>query len=286
MARRFALLGAVCATCAGLSAVPASPPAPVLAGAAAPADPHVLVTAANPAAPELSVTEARDALVALVAEREGSDRLPRDGDDDGGRSALISAMDAVLRANTATYETRAFVEFALNGEWVLEATTRKRDGARDAELEEERGVRLAAVRQSLRFDRGAATLTNAFDWVSGCGKTGVLEATCAVELAASATRTNGWTLSFGETVHALKPDGKMPPGADVPALVDAIARLAPFELFDPHGTHLDLAYADPELRIMGVGLGSKRGANNLHLLSRLDGPWGLNKAADDDDDDD
>ena len=133
---------------------------------------------------------------------------------------------------------------------------------------------------------GAATLTNAFDWVSGCGKTGVLEATCAVELAASATRTNGWTLSFGETVHALKPDGKMPPGADVPALVDAIARLAPFELFDPHGTHLDLAYADPELRIMGVGLGSKRGANNLHLLSRLDGPWGLNKAADDDDDDD
>ena len=33
---------------------------------------------------------------------------------------------------------------------------------------------------------------------------------------------------------------------------------------------LDLEFVDPELRIMGVALGSKRGSNSLHVFRRLD----------------
>lgn len=256
----------ITACASGLSATVT--PTPVRPAAAAP-----------PAAPprpsaEPTIAEARDALVAAVASV-------------APREAVVAAMDAVLRANTASYETRPFVEYALGGRWRLRATSNARNATRLEAISRERDVVVEAVHQTLDFE-GAATLTNAVSWRRpSAGDRGVLEAACAVDLAASVMRVGGWTLSFGPTAHALKPAGTLAPGTDVPALVDAVARLAPFELFDPHGTTLDLAYADPELRIMGVGLGSKRGANNLHLLERTDGPWGLDAArADDDDDDD
>ena len=70
------------------------------------------------------------------------------------------------------------------------------------------------------------------------------------------------------TKHSLHPRGKL--ASDAVEVVDAIAHLAPFEVFDPEGTMLDLEFVDPELRIMGVALGSKRGSNSLHVFRRLD----------------
>lgn len=138
--------------------------------------------------------------------------------------------------------------------------------ARDLVLEE--------ITQHLEFKGDVVHVRHEFRWRRpGCGDAGVLEATCQGTLVKSTTRLRTWTLECGRAVrHSLRPDGKLT--SDAADVVDAVARLAPLELFDPSGTRVDLEYVDPELRLAGVAPGSVRGANHVHVFSR-DEPWGL-----------
>lgn len=227
-----------------------------------------LLQSAAPSVPvpvpeKLSTTAAREALLASLSDRSPS-----------RKSVVIDATDALLGANTCNYETSQFVEFALNGEWVLEESSSRRDQEALRQLGVDRDLEVGAICQTITAESGRGKLTNKIHWKRPlAGDAGYLLACCDLEMTVSVNRLSTWTLSFGETKHSIHPDKKLT--TDVVEIVDSVARLAPFELFDPHGTMLDLEYVDPELRVMGVALASKRGGNNLHVFSRPNGPWGL-----------
>ena len=154
------------------------------------------------------------------------------------------------------------------------STKKSRDPAALAELSAARDVVIDEVTQHLEFKGDVVNVRHEFRWRRpGCGDSGVLEATCQGTLVQSTTRLRTWTLVCGSAVrHSLRPDGKLT--SDAADVVDAVARLAPLELFDPSGTRVDLEYVDPELRLVGVAPGSARGANHVHVFSR-DEPGGL-----------
>ena len=214
-----------------------------------------------PAAPApITVNEARQQLwTALDANRE-----------------VAAAVDRLLGANTADYATRSFVEFSLAGAWRLRecvSTKPSREPTKLAALSLERDLVVDEVTQHLAFDGDVVNVRHEFSWRRPRnGDAGILKATCQGKLVESSTRLRTWTLECGAVKHSLHPEGKLT--SDAADVVDAVARLAPLELFDPSGTRTDLEYVDPELRLVGVAPGSARGANHVHVWSR-DEPWGL-----------
>ena len=216
---------------------------------------------AVPAAPApITVPEARQQLwAALDSERD-----------------VAAAVDRLLGANTADYATRNFVEFSLAGAWRLRecvSTKPSREPTKLAALSLERDLVVDEVTQHLAFDGDVVNVRHEFSWRRPRnGDKGVLKATCPAMLVESSTRLRTWTLECGAVKHSLHPDGKLT--SDAADVVDAVARLAPLELFDASGTRTDLEYVDPELRLVGVAPGSARGANHVHVWSR-DEPWGL-----------
>ena len=216
---------------------------------------------AAPAAPApITVPEARQQLwAALDSERD-----------------VAAAVDRLLGANTADYATRNFVEFSLAGAWRLRecvSTKPSREPTKLAALSLERDLVVDEVTQHLAFDGDVVYVRHEFSWRRPRnGDKGVLKATCPGTLVESSTRLRTWTLECGAVKHSLHPEGKLT--SDAADVVDAVARLAPLELFDASGTRTDLEYVDPELRLVGVAPGSARGANHVHVWSR-DEPWGL-----------
>ena len=214
-----------------------------------------------PAAPApITVNEARQQLwTALDANRE-----------------VAAAVDRLLGANTADYATRSFVEFSLAGAWRLRecvSTKPSREPTKLAALSLERDLVVDEVTQHLAFDGDVVNVRHEFAWRRPRnGDKGILKATCPGTLVESTTRLRTWTLECGAVKHSLHPEGKLT--SDAADVVDAVARLAPLELFDASGTRTDLEYVDPELRLVGVAPGSARGANHVHVWSR-DEPWGL-----------
>jgi len=215
---------------------------------------------AVPAAPPITVNEARQQLwTALDTNRD-----------------VAPAVDRLLGVHQCNYETRAFVEFSLAGAWRLRecvSTKPSREPTKLAALSLERDVVVDEVTQHLAFDGDAVNVRHEFAWRRPRnGDKGLLKATSAARLVESTTRLRTWTLECSDVKHSLHPDGKLT--SDAADVVDAVARLAPLELFDPSGTRTDLEYVDPELRLVGVAPGSARGANHVHVWSR-DEPWGL-----------
>ena len=229
-----------------------------LRGAAALAPPS---PPAAPAAPApITVPEARQQLwTALETNRD-----------------VAAAVDRLLGVHQCNYETRAFVEFSLAGAWRLSecvSTKPSREPTKLAALSLERDLVVDEVTQHLAFDGDAVNVRHEFSWRRPRnGDAGILKATCPAELVESSTRLRTWTLECGAVKHSLHPEGKLT--SDAAEVVDAVARLAPLELFDASGTRTDLEYVDPELRLVGVAPGSARGANHVHVWSR-DEPWGL-----------
>ena len=185
------------------------------------------------------------------------------------KKSVTEAVDWLLGSHTAAYETRGFVEAALRGEWALEESS----GRRGSEAESlERDLVVESITQTLDLGRGRDSLVNTISWRRPLtGETGTFRSACDVEMNASEGRLATWTLSFPRpTKHSIHPKAKLV--SDVVDVVDSIARVAPFELFDPHGTLLDLEFVDPDLRVMGVARGSSRGTNNLHVYRRSIAP--------------
>ena len=233
-----------------------------LRGAAALAPPQGAVAPpAAPAAPApITVPEARQQLwAALDSKRD-----------------VAAAVDRLLGANTADYATRSFVEFSLAGAWRLRecvSTKPSREPTKLAALSLERDLVVDEVTQHLAFDGDVVNVRHEFAWRRPRnGDKGLLKATSQARLVESTTRLRTWTLECSDVKHSLHPDGKLT--SDAADVVDAVARLAPLELFDASGTRTDLEYVDPELRLVGVAPGSARGANHVHVWSR-DEPWGL-----------
>ena len=164
------------------------------------------------------------------------------------KKSVTEAVDWLLGSHTAAYETRGFVEAALRGEWALEESS----GRRGSEAESlERDLVVESITQTLDLGRGRDSLVNTISWRRPLtGETGTFRSACDVEM-----------------IH---PKAKLV--SDVVDVVDSIARVAPFEFFDPHGTLLDLEFVDPDLRVMGVARGSSRGTNNLHVYRRSIAP--------------
>ena len=216
---------------------------------------------APPAAPApLSVNEARQQLwTALDTNRD-----------------VAPAVDRLLGVHQCNYETRAFVEFSLAGAWRLRecvSTKPSREPTKLAALSLERDLVVDEVTQHLAFEGELVNVRHEFAWRRPRnGDKGVLLATSQGTLVESTTRLRTWTLECSDVKHSLHPEGKLT--SDAADVVDAVARLAPLELFDPSGTRTDLEYVDPELRLVGVAPGSARGANHVHVWSR-DEPWGL-----------
>ena len=215
---------------------------------------------AVPAAPPITVNEARQQLwTALDTNRD-----------------VAPAVDRLLGVHQCNYETRAFVEFSLAGAWRLRecvSTKPSREPTKLAALSLERDVVVDEITQSLEFAGDAVNVRHEFSWRRPRnGDKGVLRATSQATLVESTTRLRTWTLECSDVKHSLHPEGKLT--SDAADVVDAVARLAPLELFDPSGTRTDLEYVDPELRLVGVAPGSARGANHVHVWSR-DEPWGL-----------
>ena len=216
---------------------------------------------AVPAAPApLSVNEARQQLwTALDTNRD-----------------VAPTVDRLLGVHQCNYETRAFVEFSLAGAWRLRecvSTKPSREPTKLAALSLERDLVVDEVTQHLAFDGDAVNVRHEFAWRRPRnGDKGLLKATSAARLVESTTRLRTWTLECSDVKHSLHPEGKLT--SDAADVVDAVARLAPLELFDASGTRTDLEYVDPELRLVGVAPGSARGANHVHVWSR-DEPWGL-----------
>mmetsp|Transcript_31140 Transcript_31140/g.96376 ORF Transcript_31140/g.96376 Transcript_31140/m.96376 type:complete len:249 (-) Transcript_31140:23-769(-) len=195
------------------------------------------------------------------------------------RAAVAAGVDGLLGSEGRDYETRAFVEWSLGGCWALDDVVTNRASRNPdalAELSRERDVELVSATQTLDF--AASSATHEFRWRRPVqGDAGTIRATCDMDIAPSTTRLRSWTVTFGDVTHALVPDGKLRSAAvDV---VDAVARLAPLELFDAAGVSVVLEYVDPELRLMGVAPDSSRGANSVHVFSRRGGPWGLSGEA-------
>ena len=215
---------------------------------------------AVPAAPPITVNEARQQLwTALDTNRD-----------------VAPAVDRLLGVHQCNYETRAFVEFSLAGAWRLRecvSTKPSREPTKLAALSLERDLVVDEVTQSLEFAGDVVHVRHEFSWRRPRnGDAGILKATSQGALVESSTRLRTWTLECGAVKHSLHPEGKLT--SDAADIVDAVARLAPLELFDPSGTRTDLEYVDPELRLVGVAPGSARGANHVHVWSR-DEPWGL-----------
>ena len=216
---------------------------------------------AAPAAPApITVNEARQQLwTALDTNRD-----------------VAPAVDRLLGVHQCNYETRAFVEFSLAGAWRLRecvSTKPSREPTKLAALSLERDVVVDEVTQHLAFEGELVNVRHEFAWRRPRnGDKGVLKATSQASLVESTTRLRTWTLECSDVKHSLHPEGKLT--SDAADVVDAVARLAPLELFDPSGTRTDLEYVDPELRLVGVAPGSARGANHVHVWSR-DEPWGL-----------
>uniref|UniRef100_A0A7S3ZUM2 Plastid lipid-associated protein/fibrillin conserved domain-containing protein n=1 Tax=Pelagomonas calceolata TaxID=35677 RepID=A0A7S3ZUM2_9STRA len=216
---------------------------------------------AVPAAPApITVNEARQQLwAALDSERD-----------------VAAAVDRLLGVHQCNYETRAFVEFSLAGAWRLRecvSTKPSREPTKLAALSLERDLVVDEVTQHLAFEGELVNVRHEFAWRRPRnGDKGVLLATSQGTLVESTTRLRTWTLECSDVKHSLHPEGKLT--SDAADVVDAVARLAPLELFDPSGTRTDLEYVDPELRLVGVAPGSARGANHVHVWSR-DEPWGL-----------
>ena len=212
------------------------------------------------AAPAISVNDARQQLwTALDTNRD-----------------VAPAVDRLLGVHQCNYETRAFVEFSLAGAWRLRecvSTKPSREPTKLAALSLERDLVVDEVTQHLAFDGDVVNVRHEFAWRRPRnGDKGVLLATSQGTLVESTTRLRTWTLECSDVKHSLHPEGKLT--SDAADVVDAIARLAPLELFDASGTRTDLEYVDPELRLVGVAPGSARGANHVHVWSR-DEPWGL-----------
>ena len=216
---------------------------------------------AAPAAPApITVPEARQQLwAALDSERD-----------------VAAAVDRLLGVNQCDYATRAFVEFSLAGAWRLRecvSTKPSREPTKLAALSLERDLVVDEVTQSLEFAGELVNVRHEFSWRRPRnGDAGILKATSQATLVESTTRLRTWTLECSDVKHSLHPEGKLT--SDAADVVDAVARLAPLELFDASGTRTDLEYVDPELRLVGVAPGSARGANHVHVWSR-DEPWGL-----------
>jgi hypothetical protein len=216
---------------------------------------------AAPAAPApITVPEARQQLwAALDSERD-----------------VAAAVDRLLGVNQCDYATRAFVEFSLAGAWRLRecvSTKPSREPTKLAALSLERDLVVDEVTQHLTFEGELVNVRHEFSWRRPRnGDKGVLKATSQGNLVESTTRLRTWTLECSDVKHSLHPEGKLT--SDAADVVDAVARLAPLELFDASGTRTDLEYVDPELRLVGVAPGSARGANHVHVWSR-DEPWGL-----------
>ena len=225
--------------------------------AVAPPSPPAVPAAAAPA---ISVNDARQQLwTALNTNRD-----------------VAAAVDRLLGVHQCNYETRAFVEFSLAGAWRLRecvSTKPSREPTKLAALSLERDLVVDEVTQHLAFDGDVVNVRHEFAWRRPRnGDKGVLKARSQATLVESSTRLRTWTLECGAVKHSLHPEGKLT--SDAADVVDAVARLAPLELFDPSGTRTDLEYVDPELRLVGVAPGSARGANHVHVWSR-DEPWGL-----------
>ena len=189
---------------------------------------------------------------------------------------VAPAVDRLLGVHQCNYETRAFVEFSLAGAWRLRecvSTKPSREPTKLAALSLERDLVVDEVTQHLAFDGDVVNVRHEFAWRRPRnGDKGVLKATSQASLVESTTRLRTWTLECSDVKHSLHPEGKLT--SDAADVVDAVARLAPLELFDASGTRTDLEYVDPELRLVGVAPGSARGANHVHVWSR-DEPWGL-----------
>ena len=189
---------------------------------------------------------------------------------------VAPAVDRLLGVHQCNYETRAFVEFSLAGAWRLRecvSTKPSREPTKLAALSLERDLVVDEVTQHLAFDGDVVNVRHEFSWRRPRnGDAGILKATSQATLVESTTRLRTWTLECSDVKHSLHPEGKLT--SDAADVVDAVARLAPLELFDPSGTRTDLEYVDPELRLVGVAPGSARGANHVHVWSR-DEPWGL-----------
>ena len=182
---------------------------------------------------------------------------------------VAPAVDRLLGVHQCNYETRAFVEFSLAGAWRLRECVSTKPSREPTKLAALSWSVMCRRRNhaDLEFAGEQPCATNSLEAPperrrACCGRRA--KAACGIDDAPDLTECG--------VKHSLHPEGKLT--SDAADVVDAVARLAPLELFDPSGTRTDLEYVDPELRLVGVAPGSARGANHVHVWSR-DEPWGL-----------